>query len=72
LGFLYEDIESAYYGAKANNYKIITEPHQLMFADKPTPYTFCSLLSPDNLQIQLQEEEGRITARKIYKDVVAK
>lgn len=68
LGFLYDEIEPAFYGAKANNYKVIMEPKTLMYYDKPTPYTFCILMSPDNLQIELEQEEGRTTARKIYKD----
>lgn len=72
LGFLYEDIEPAFYGAKANNYKIVMEPRKLMINHKPTPYTFCILMSPDNLQIELEEEEGRITGRKMYKDALVK
>ena len=67
LGFLYDEIEPAFYGAKANNYRVIMEPKTLMYYDKPTPYTFCILMSPDNLQIELEQEEGRTTARKIYK-----
>lgn len=67
LGFLYDEIEPAFYGAKANNYKVIMEPKTLIYYDKPTPYTFCILMSPDNLQIELEQEEGRTTARKIYK-----
>jgi catechol 2,3-dioxygenase-like lactoylglutathione lyase family enzyme len=69
LGFLYDDIEPAFYAAKANNYKIIMEPKLLMLNDKPTPYTFCILNSPDNLQIELEEEVGRLTGRKIYKEL---
>lgn len=68
LGFLYDEIEPAFYGAKANNYKVIMEPKQLMYFDKPTPYTFCILMSPDNLQIELEQEEGRTSARKVYKN----
>ena len=68
LGFLYDEIEPAFYGAKANNYRVIMEPKPLMYYDKPTPYTFCILMSPDNLQIELEQEEGRTTARKMYKD----
>lgn len=68
LDFLYDEIEPAFYGAKANNYKVIMEPKQLMYYDKPTPYTFCILMSPDNLQIELEQEEGRTSARKIYKN----
>lgn len=72
LGFLYEDVEPAYYGAKANNYKILMEPRKLTVYDKPTPYTFCILMSPDNLQIELEEEKGRTTGRKMYKNVLVK
>ncbi|MEY4539892.1 MAG: hypothetical protein RLZZ306_1649 [Bacteroidota bacterium] len=68
LGFLYDEIEPAFYGAKANNYTVIMEPKTLIYYDKPTPYTFCILMSPDNLQIELVQEEGRTSARKIYKD----
>ena len=72
LSFLYEDIEPAFYGAKANNCTIVTEPRKLMFNKNPTPYTFCIIKSPDNLQIELQEEEGRLTGRKTYKDILKK
>lgn len=72
LGFLYEDIEPAFYGAKANNYTIVSEPRKLMVHHKPTPYSFCILKSPDNLQIELEEEEGRLTGRKLYKDIQVK
>jgi catechol 2,3-dioxygenase-like lactoylglutathione lyase family enzyme len=67
LGFLYDEIEPAFYGAKANNYRVIMEPTPLLYFDKPTPYTFCIVMSPDNLQIELEQEEGRTRARKIYK-----
>jgi catechol 2,3-dioxygenase-like lactoylglutathione lyase family enzyme len=67
LGFLYDEIEPAFYGAKANNYKVIMEPKSLTYFDKPTPYTYCIVMSPDNLRIELQQEDGRTTARKIYK-----
>jgi catechol 2,3-dioxygenase-like lactoylglutathione lyase family enzyme len=69
LGFLYDEIEPAFYAAKANNYKIIVEPQSMVYFDKPTPYTVCILMSPDNLQIDLEQEEGRLTARKISKEV---
>jgi catechol 2,3-dioxygenase-like lactoylglutathione lyase family enzyme len=68
LGFLYDEIEPAFYGAKANNYQIIMEPKPVIFYGKPTPYTVCILMSPDNFQIELQQEEGRMTGRKIYQD----
>lgn len=68
LGFLYDEIEPAFYAAKANNYQVILEPKSLMFYNKPTPYTICIVKSPDNFQIELQQEEGRMTGRKMYKD----
>jgi catechol 2,3-dioxygenase-like lactoylglutathione lyase family enzyme len=66
-GFLYEDVEPAFYAAQANNCKVVMEPRQMMFYDKPTPYNFCILMSPDGLQIELEEESGRISGRKTYK-----
>jgi hypothetical protein len=39
-----------------------------MYYDKPTPYTFCILMSPDNLQIELEQEDGRTGGRTMYKD----
>jgi catechol 2,3-dioxygenase-like lactoylglutathione lyase family enzyme len=68
LGFLYDEVEPAFYGAKANNYKVVMEPKMLMYYDKPTPYTFCILMSPDNLQIELEQEDGRTGGRTVYKD----
>ncbi len=67
LGFLFDEIEPAFYAAKGSNYRVIMEPKPLTFYDKPTPYTICILKSPDNFQIELQQEEGRITGRKLYK-----
>lgn len=67
LGFLYDEIEPAFYGAKANNYRITMEPKTMIYYDKPTPYMFCVLMSPDNLQIELEQEDGRTSSRKIYK-----
>lgn len=68
LSFLYDEIEPAFYGAKANNYTVVMEPTLLKYNDKPTPYTFCVLLSPDNLQIDLEQEEGRTSAKKIISE----
>jgi len=68
LGFLYDEIEPAFYGAKANYYQIIQEPKLMMYYGKPTPYTVCILMSPDNLQIELQQEDGRTTGRKMYEN----
>lgn len=68
LGFLFDEIEPAFYAAKGNNYKVVMEPKILMYYDKPTPYTFCILMSPDNLQIELEQEDGRTGGRTRYKD----
>jgi catechol 2,3-dioxygenase-like lactoylglutathione lyase family enzyme len=67
LTFLYDDIEPAYYAAKAYNYRIIAEPQKILFNEKPTPYTVFSVLTPDNFSIVLQEENGRLGYRKTYK-----
>lgn len=69
LGFLYDEIEPAFYGAKANFYKVIVEPRQMIYNKKTTPYTYCIVMSPDNFQIELQQEDRRTAARKIYKIV---
>ena len=70
LGFLYDEIEPAFYGAKANGYRIMMEPQPLMYFNKPTPYSFCIVMSPDNLQIELEQEDGRTNARRFYKDEI--
>ncbi len=67
LGFLYDEIEPAYYAAKANFYPIIKEPQVLYFNKKPTPYTICKVLSPDHLEIDLIQEEGRTYGRTYVK-----
>ena len=69
LGFLYDEIEPAFYGAKANNYKVIMEPQRMIYNKKTTPYTYCIVMSPDNFQIELQQEDRRTSARKIYKSI---
>lgn len=69
LGFLYDEIEPAFYGAKANRYNVVMEPQRMIYNNKPTPYTNCIVMSPDNFQIELQQEDGRTSARKIYKNV---
>jgi len=70
LGFLYDDIEPAFYGAKASSrYNVIMEPQQMIYKKKLTPYTNCIIMSPDNFQIELQQENERSSARKIYKIV---
>jgi len=68
LSFLYDEIEPAFYGAKGNYYQIIQEPKPILFYGKSTPYTVCKVLSPDNLQIEFLQEEGRTNGRIIYKD----
>ncbi|PWK25178.1 glyoxalase/bleomycin resistance protein/dioxygenase superfamily protein [Arcicella aurantiaca] len=67
LGFLYDEVEPAFYAAKANNYTILSEPKALIFNEKLTPYTICTVLSPDNLEIDLIQEEGRTAGRTFVK-----
>jgi len=67
ISFLYDEIEPAFYAAQANNYTVISEPKVLLFNEKSTPYTICKVLSPDNLEIDLIQEEGRTSEKKISK-----
>ena len=67
IGFLYDEVEPAFYAAQANNYTVISEPKALYFNEKPTTYTICKVLSPDNLEIDLIQEEGRTGGRSFLK-----
>ncbi|MEA5461760.1 VOC family protein [Arcicella sp. LKC2W] len=67
ISFLYDEIEPAFYAAQANHYPVISEPKMLLFNEKPTPYTICKILSPDNLEIDLIQEEGRTSGRSLLK-----
>lgn len=65
FGFLYDEkgLKAAYENAVAKGYKFLMAPTRMNFFDKPTPYTFCILFSPDNFQIELQTEDQRTGPR---------
>ncbi|MFN4147077.1 MAG: VOC family protein [Runella sp.] len=69
FGFLYDEegLQKAYHNAVAKGYKFLMPPTRLNFFDKPSPYVFCILFSPDNFQIELQTEDGRTGPRTTYK-----
>jgi catechol 2,3-dioxygenase-like lactoylglutathione lyase family enzyme len=61
IGFLYKDFEAmtqAYNSAIEKGYKGLMKPTQMMYYDKPTPYTFGILFSPEGFQIEFEIEAG--------------
>jgi len=67
LGFLYEDVTPAYNHAVSLDYKFLSPPNKIMYFEKPTLYTFAILMSPDGLQCEMYQEEGRVSSRTTYK-----
>lgn len=70
LGFLYKSITPAYENAVAKGYEFLSPPIKIKYYDKPTLYTFGITYSPDGLQCELFEEEGRTSSRKQFKNRV--
>jgi catechol 2,3-dioxygenase-like lactoylglutathione lyase family enzyme len=69
LGFLYasqEELKLAFQKATNAGYQILMTPKRMDVFDKPTPYVFGILFSPDGLQIELETEDGRIGPRTKY------
>lgn len=63
LGFLYKDIRPSYHNAVNKGYHFVLKPTNMLFYDQPTPYTFAITFSPDSLQCEMYQEEGRIEPR---------
>jgi len=65
FGFLYDEagLQKAYDSAVAKGYTFLMPPKRLHFFEKPSPYVFAILFSPDNFQIELQTEDGRTGPR---------
>lgn len=57
LGFLCEDLEPIYYAIKAHRLRTLSEPKNIVESDRA--YISCVVLSPDNLPIELKEEDER-------------
>lgn len=66
LGFLYADAQPAYENAVAKGYQFLLKPTPFNYFEKPTPYSFGILFSPDGLQCEMVTEKGRTSARTMY------
>lgn len=65
IGFLYADLKPAVELAKAKGYTFLREPATVNYYDEPTAYTLAIILSPDGLQCQMVQENGRARARTV-------
>jgi hypothetical protein len=63
IGFLYADAIPAYENAAKLGYKFLLKPTLFNYFDKPTPYAFGILFSPDGLQCEMYTEVGRVGPR---------
>ena len=68
LGFLCEDLEPIYYAAKANHFRTLSEPKNQLGND--VAYITCVVLSPDNVPIELKEEDERTWKFKTVKQTM--
>jgi len=67
LGFLYKNMQPAYDNAIALGYKFLGPPNKIQYYEKPTLYTFAITFSPDGLQCEMYQEEGRTSSRTQFK-----
>ena len=65
IGFLYADATPAYENAAKLGYQFLLKPTLFNYFDKPTPYAFGILFSPDGLQVEMYTEVGRIGPRTV-------
>ena len=65
IGFLYADAMPAYENAAKLGYKFLLKPTLFNYFDKPTPYAFGILFSPDGLQCEMYTEVGRVGPRTV-------
>lgn len=66
LGFMYKDIRPAFENAKAKNYPFALDPTRMQYNDAPTVYTFAITSTPDGMQMEMYQEDGRTAARTEY------
>ncbi len=68
FGFLYDEagLKAATDSAVAKGYRFLMPPTRMNFYEKPTPYTFAILFSPDNFPIELHTEDNRTGPRTMY------
>ncbi|GAB5488026.1 MAG: hypothetical protein Pars2KO_15960 [Parasphingorhabdus sp.] len=68
LGFLYKDIGKAAASAKAKGIAPIFEPQRYIYKDNPTVYMFTAFKSPDSINIEMVQADGRIGPHSYYVD----
>lgn len=68
IGFFYEDVRPAYQHAQKQGYEFALEPTRMNYFDEPTPYTFAITFSPDSLQCEMYQQDGRTGPRTDYAD----
>lgn len=68
LGFLCEDLEPIYYATKAHRLRTLSEPKNIVESERA--YLSCIVLSPDNLPIELKEEDDRDWKNKTVKRTI--
>ena len=66
LGFMYKDIRPAFENAKAKGYPFALEPTRMLYNEQPTVYTFAITSTPDGMQMEMYQEDGRLSARTNY------
>jgi catechol 2,3-dioxygenase-like lactoylglutathione lyase family enzyme len=70
IGFLYKDaaaMNDAYQKAVNAGYRGLMKPTPMLYYDKPTPYTFGILFSPEGFQVEFEiESGGRYGPRTLY------
>jgi len=68
LGFLYKNVRKAYAQASEKGYEFLSPPVPIKYYDKPTLYTFAITYSPDGLQMEMFQEDGRTASRSSFKE----
>jgi len=63
IGFFYEDVRPAYEHANQEGYEFSLAPSRMNYFGEPTPYTFAITFSPDSLQCELYQQDGRTGPR---------
>lgn len=66
IGFFYEDIRPPYKHAKQHGYEFGLTPTRMDYFGESTPYKFAITFSPDSLQCELYQQDGRTGPRTNY------
>ncbi len=66
LGFMYQSIAAAHQYAAAKGYPFALDPVRMQYNDQPTVYTFAITTTPDGMQMEMYQEDGRTAARIKY------